>query len=91
MAHSKRQVWEAAKAAELDGFIGAVSKAFGSDAIAEVSITAGGFITATSDDMLVEPERVNICPIENRIRERMSDVWKVRISAMRNNPLVVPK
>lgn len=91
MAHSKRQTWEAAKAANLDGFISAVSKAFGPESIAGIAITSGGLITATSDDMFHEPERVSLAPPVNNIRERMRSIWEIRISEMRNNPLETPK
>lgn len=91
MAHSKRQVWEAAKAAGMDDFIGKVSAAFGSDAIAGVAITVNNEVTATSDDMFHEPERVSLTPDVNTSRETMANIWAIRLSAMRNNPLVKPK
>ena len=90
MAHSKRQTWEAAKAANLDTFITKVSAAFGSEAIAEVAITSGGLVTATSDDMLREPERISLSAQVNPAREIVARQWKERISIMRNNPLVTP-
>lgn len=35
---TRRELWEAAQAAELDGMISAVSRVFGKDAIADISI-----------------------------------------------------
>ncbi|QHR68032.1 hypothetical protein sortregn_10 [Escherichia phage sortregn] len=35
---SRRELWEAAQAAELDGMISAVSRVFGKEAIADISI-----------------------------------------------------
>lgn len=78
MAHSKREVWEAAKAANLDGFIGKVSSVFGADAIKDVSITAGGKIWATSDDMFREPTRVGTEPVQEPHRIRQAREWAER-------------
>lgn len=40
---TRRELWEAAQAAELDGMISAVSRVFGKEAIADISIeTPGG-------------------------------------------------
>ena len=58
MAQTKREVWEAAQAAGLDGFISAVSRAF-PDAIDGVAISARGIGVFTTDDRLLhKPIRV---------------------------------
>lgn len=90
MAHSKRQTWEAAKAADLDGFISKVSSVFGPDSIAEVAITSGGLVTATSDEMMKEPVRISMTEEVNPARRIVARQWEERISQMRNNPLVTP-
>lgn len=52
MASSKREVWEAAQKIGVDGFIGAVSRAF-PGAIEAVAVSGKGVGVVTTDDRLL--------------------------------------
>lgn len=60
MANTKREVWEAAKAANLDEVIGKISAVFGADAIDGVAVSAGNIGTLTTDDRLLPFDRERI-------------------------------
>lgn len=58
MSNSRREVWEKAKETGCDGFISAVSRVFGSDAIGDVCVSDGVTLLTTSDSFAHNGYRV---------------------------------
>ncbi|QHJ80196.1 MAG: hypothetical protein [Bacteriophage sp.] len=93
MAATKRQVWEAAKAADLADGISAITKAF-PEAVQDVSVVTKAGTISTDDWESVEASRKRRGSVNhhyvNPYRERQQRIWEERWQAMQKNPLVTP-
>ena len=81
MAHTKREVWEAAKRAGIDDFISKVSEAFGPNVIDGVMIESPEGKFTTDDRLLFDPDRVK--PGYRISKEQVKEARVVRISRMK--------
>lgn len=93
MAHSKREVWEAAKAAGLADGITAITKEF-PGAVQDVSVVTPAGTLSTEGWESVEASRKRRGAVnhhyENPYRERQRLIWEARCRKMKENPLVTP-
>lgn len=93
MAASKREVWEAAKAANLADGITAITSAF-PGAVQDVSVVTSAGTVSTDDWESIEASRKRRGAVnhhyENPYRDRQRREWEKRWAAMQKNPLVTP-